>query len=91
MWREDHLLLAKIQDISFSAKEVCYHSICRVKYENIAKAKSLAKEELSLKKTNNGGQMKEQPPLWYQTRNAYKKAFGDRIPTIRGNLICDKK
>ena len=146
MWREDHLSLAKIQDIFFSAKEVCYHSICCVEYENIAKAKPLAKEELSLKKTNNGGEMKDQPPLWYQTRNAHKKAFvavanhitevingkevlfvadlnrfyeelvndlidnesdisynarklegkimhyfGDRIQTIRGNLICDKK
>ena len=46
-----------------------------MEYENIAKAKPLAKEELSLKKTNNGGEMKDQPPLWYQTRNAHKKAF----------------
>ena len=67
--------MAKIQDICFSAKEVCYHSICRKEYENIAKATPLAKEELSLKKTNNGGEMKEQSSLWYQTRNAHKKAF----------------
>ena len=68
IWREDHRLLAKIQDICFSAKEVCYHSICRVEYENIAKATRLAKEELSLEKTSNGGEMKEQTSLWYQTR-----------------------
>ena len=75
VWREDHQLLAKIQGICFLAKEVCYHSICCVEYENIAKAASLAKKDLSLKKTNNGGEMKEQPSLWYQTRNAHKKAF----------------
>ena len=75
MWWEDHQLLAKIQDIWFSAKEVCYHSICRVEYENIAKATPLAKEELSLQKTNNNSEMKEQPFLWYQTRNAHKKTF----------------
>ena len=75
MWREDHQLLAKIQDICFSAKEGCYHSICRVEYENTAKAIPLAKEELSLKKTNNGGEMRQQSSLWYQTRNTGKKAF----------------
>ena len=46
-----------------------------MKYENIAKATLLVKEELSLKKTDNGGEMKEQPSLWYQTRNVHKKAF----------------
>ena len=75
MWREDHRLLAKIQDIYFSAKEVCYHSICRVEYENIAKATPLEKEELPLKNIDNDGEMKEQPPLWYQTRNVHKKAL----------------
>ena len=75
MWREDHRLLAKIQDICFSAKEVCYHSICRVEYENTAKATQLAKEELSLQKANIDREKKEQPSRWYQTRNAHKKAF----------------
>ena len=46
-----------------------------MEHENIAKATPLAKEKLSLKKTNNGEEMKEQPSLWYQTRNAHKKAF----------------
>ena len=73
--REDHWLLAKIQYICFSAKEVCYHSICHVEYDNIAKAIPLAKEEPLLKETNNGGEMKEQPSYWYQTVNAYKKSF----------------
>ena len=91
VWREDHLLLAKIQDISFSAKEVCYHSICRVEYENIAKATPLAKEELSLKKTDNGGEMKEQPSLWYQTRNAHKKAFVALADHITEEVINGKE
>ena len=46
-----------------------------MEYENTAKATLLAKEELPLKKANNGGEMKEEPSLWYQTRNAHKKAF----------------
>ena len=75
MWRENRQLLTKIQDICFSAKEVCYHSICHVEYKNIAKARPLAKEELSLKKINSGGEMKEQPTLWYQNRNANKKVI----------------
>ena len=54
---------------------VCYHSICCAVYENIPEATLLAKEELSLKKTSYGGEVKEQPSLWYQTRNAHKKAF----------------
>ena len=73
VWRKDQRLLAKIQDICFSAKEVCYHSICRVEYENIAKATPLAKEELSLKKTDNGGEMKEQPSLWIKLEMLIKR------------------
>ena len=74
--------MAKIKDICFLAKEVCYHNICRGEHENIAKATPPSKEELSLKKTSNGGEMKEQPPLWHQTRNAHKNNFvalADRI------------
>ena len=44
VWREDHRLLAKIQDICFSEKEGCYYSICHVEYENIATGTPLAKE-----------------------------------------------
>ena len=91
VWREDHRLLAKIKDICFSAKEVCYHSICCVEYENIAKATPLAKEELSLKKTNNGGEMKEQPSLWHQTRNAHKKAFVALADHITEEVINGKE
>ena len=91
VWREDHRLLAKIQDICFPAKEVCYHSICRVEYENIAKATPLAKEQLSLKKINNGGEMKEQPSLWYQTRNVHKKAFVALVDHIREEVINGKE
>ena len=89
--RKDQRLLAKIQYICFSAKEVCYHSICRVEYENTAKARPLAKEELSLKKTNNGGEMKEQPFLWYQTRNAHKKAFVALTDHITEEVISGKE
>ena len=91
MWREDHRLLAKTEDICFLAKEVCYHSICCVEYENIAKAASLAKKDLSLKKTNNGGEMKEQPSLWYQTRNAHKKAFVALADHITEEVINGKE
>ena len=91
VWRKDQRLLAKIQDICFSAKEVCYHSICRVEYENIAKATPLAKEELSLKKTDNGGEMKEQPSLWYQTRNSHKKAFVALADHITEEVISGKE
>ena len=46
-----------------------------MEYDNIAKATPLAKEELLLKETNNGGEMKEEPSYWYQTVNAYKNPF----------------
>ena len=49
IWR-DQRLLAKTQDICFSAKHVCYHSICRAEYENTAKSTSLAKEDLPTQK-----------------------------------------
>ena len=88
MWREYHLLLAKTQDICFSAKELCYHSICCAGYENIAKATPLAKEELSLRKTSNGGEMKEQSSLWYQTRNYLKKSCGRIYKQNKGFICC---
>ena len=46
-----------------------------MEYENTAKATLLAKQELSLEKTNNGGEMKEQLSLWYQIKNAHTKTF----------------
>ena len=65
----DHRFLAKIQDICFPAKHVCYHSICRVKYENTTKSTPLAKD-LSLQKTTMIRGI-----TVHQTRNARKKAF----------------
>ena len=62
-----------------------------MEYKNIAKATQLAKEELSLKKTNNGGEMKEQPSLWYQTRNAHKKAFVALADHITEEVISGKE
>ena len=62
-----------------------------MEYKNIAKATQLAKEELSLKKTNNGGEMKEQPSLWYQTRNAHKKAFVALADHITEEVINGKE
>ena len=62
-----------------------------MEYENIAKVTLLAKEELLLKKTNNGGEMKEQPALWYQTRNAHKKAFVALADHITEEVISRKE
>ena len=62
-----------------------------MEYENIAKATPLAKEELSLKQTNNGGEMKEQPFLWYQTRNADRKAFVALADHITEEVINGKE
>ena len=62
-----------------------------MEYKNTAKATQLAKEELSLKKTNNGGEMKEQPSLWYQTRNAHKKAFVTVADHITEEVINGKE
>ena len=70
---------------------VCYHSICCAEYENIAEATLLAKEELSLKKTSYGGEVKQQPSLWYQTRNAHKKAFVALADHITEEVINEKE
>ena len=50
-----------------------------------------AKKELSLKKTSNGGEMKEQPSLSYQTRNAHKKAFVALADHITEEVINNKE
>ena len=62
-----------------------------MEYENTAKETPLAKEELSLKKTNNGGEMKEQPSLCYQTRNAHKTAFVTLADHITKEVINGKE
>ena len=48
-------------------------------------------EELSLQKTNNDREMKEQPSLWYQTRNAHKKAFVTLANNITEEVINRKQ
>lgn len=46
-----------------------------MEFKNTAKVTPLAKDELSLQKPDNIRCIKEQASLWYQTRNAHKKAF----------------
>ena len=78
MWREDHRLLAKMQGICFSVKEVCYHSICRVEHENIAEATS----DVSY----NARKLEGKIMNFFGDRIQLVRA-----KAIRGNLICDKK
>ena len=66
-------------------------SFASQEYENIAKATPLAIEELSLKKTNNAGEMKEQPSLWYQTRNSHKNPFVALADHITEEVINGKE
>ena len=72
---KDHQFLAKIYDFCLSTKEDGYHNIHSVEFKNTAKVIPLAKDELSLGKTDKAGCIKEQASLWYQIRNAHKKAF----------------
>ena len=81
----DHRFLAKIQDICFSAKHVCYHSICLVKYENTTKSTPLAKD-LSLQKKNDDTGI-----TVHQTRNAHKKAFVEVAELVYYGRIYKQK
>ena len=37
-WKEDNIMLAKISQIDFAAKEVKYHGWCRAKYQTEAES-----------------------------------------------------
>ena len=36
-WLQDWEILKRIQNVDFAAKEIHYHNICRVRYQNKAK------------------------------------------------------
>ena len=66
IWKNDNLLLAKITDVDFAAKEVKYHSSCRLKYQKEAEATQVVTRDSSSSETMG---------YWHQTREVHAKAF----------------
>ena len=63
---EDHEMLLKIQNEDFVSKEVHYHPICRVTYQN----------RVEDRKSKSGVAQEKQPEtLWHIARETHQKAF----------------
>ena len=75
-WLEDHQLLARIETINFTTKEVHYHGICRIKYQHAAEATLIGKKEMEENKTRGDNYIFDSKKSeWHHIRETHKQAF----------------
>ena len=67
---KDEDLLRLILDENFVSKEMCYHSICRVEYQN--RPKHVSNRSV---KTGEGQQNKQDQSWWYFSKKIHNEAF----------------
>jgi hypothetical protein len=84
-WKNDQKMLAQISDISFAAKEVKYHGLCRLQYEREAK-----RTPQGIQQT---GSFEEEKTLtyWHKTRLAHQEAFGILKEYLRRSVVDENE
>ena len=66
-WKEDNQMLTRIAQIDFTAKEIKYHSCCRLKYQKEAEISKTTKEGMQGTDTAKG--------FWHLEREVHQQAF----------------
>ena len=87
-WREDDIMMAKLQAIGFSVKEVHYHGICRVEYQNEAKLTPIGKRELKKLSENEANDGNSE---WHVSRKLHKDAFIRLLSFIDEEILIGKE
>ena len=83
---KDEDLLRLILDEDFVSKEMCYHSTCRVEYQN--RAKLVSNRSI---KTGEGQQNGQDESWWHFSRRIHNKAFKALRPLLIYKLSKMKK
>ena len=72
-WKEDNIILAKISQIDFAAKEVKYHGWCCAKYQT--EAESIFESKNSKTPNDASSTHSEIYYEWYKEREVHSEAF----------------
>ena len=71
-WREDSIMLAKISQIDFAAKDVKYHGWCRAKYQ--AEAESIFQSKKSKRPNDASSTHSEIYYEWHKEREVHSES-----------------
>ena len=83
-WLKDDIMLARIQAVKFSVKEVPYHRLCRSRYQRRAE---VALDE-ELKEISSVDQLKT---AWHESRETHAKAFQVVCNFIEKAILQDEE
>ena len=87
-WLQDWEILKKIQNVDFAAKEIHYHNICRVRYQNKATFTTQGHEEMQLQCNKTE---KRNRSDWHISRNVRENAFETLIQYIQEEILEKKE
>ena len=87
-WLQDWEILKQIQNVDFAAKEIHYHNICRVRYQNKATFTTQGHEEMQLQCNKTE---KRNRSDWHISRNVHENAFETLIQYIQEEILEKKE
>ena len=86
-WLHDDELQAKIADIDFVSKEIHYHQICRVSYQNLAIKSKKRKDNADKTASHDGDEWN----TWHIAREVHKKSLEALICYIDDTILGKKE
>ena len=86
-WLQDWEILKRIQNVDFVAKEIHYHNICWVRYQNKSKFTTQEHEEMQL---HSNETEKHDKSVWHISCNAYQNALQTLIQEMQDDIVEKK-
>ena len=77
----DQALLSKLESVNFVDKEICYHGICRTKYQTAAEQVSKASKNKKVAKCLTY--------FWHRGRGVHSEAFTSICSLVEDQVITD--
>ena len=68
-------LLLRLGNSDFVAKEIMYHGVCRVNYQNKAGRTDMAMKEKMEKETEGNSSKENKNNMWHTSRDIHCKSF----------------
>ena len=75
----DQALLSKLGSLDFAAKEICYHGICRMKYQAAAKQVSKTRQNREVAKSSTN--------LWHRGKEVHYENFKSIYSLVEDQVI----
>ena len=87
---DDNELLLRLGNSDFVAKEVMYHAVCRVNYQNKAGRTAMAMKEKLGKETEGSSSKENKNNLWHTSRDIHCKSL-EGICSYIEDIIIDSE